>query len=376
MFVRVYSGAVKPGDNVLDSTKGKKERIGKIFQMHADKENPVDAAEAGNIYTFVGLKNVSTGDTLCAEGKEIVLEKIEFAKPVIDVAIEPKTKAEQDKMSLALTKLAEEDPTFQVSTNHETGQTIISAVGEAQVSVLLNRLEDRTKVAAKSVPIRIPYRETIRRTASAQGRHKKQTGGAGQYGDCWLRVEPLIGPDGTSDGYEFVDEVVGGRIPRSLIPAVDKGVQETMKDGIIAGYPLTGIRVAVYDGSYHSVDSNEMAFRAAARIGLRKACADADPVVLEPIEEITVTIPESYAGAVMGDISASRGRVTGMETDERGDTVVIAQAPLAELTDYSTRLRSITRGTGDFTMKPAGYEQVPYDVQAKLVERYEEGRAK
>ena len=199
---------------------------------------------------------------------------------------------------------------------------------------------------------------------------------AGQYGDCWLRVEPLIGPDGTSDGYEFVDEVVGGRIPRSLIPAVDKGVQETMKDGIIAGYPLTGIRVAVYDGSYHSVDSNEMAFRAAARIGLRKACADADPVVLEPIEEITVTIPESYAGAVMGDISASRGRVTGMETDERGDTVVIAQAPLAELTDYSTRLRSITRGTGDFTMKPAGYEQVPYDVQAKLVERYEEGRAK
>ena len=230
-----------------------------------------------------------------------------------------------------------------IDRDEETGQTIISAVGEAQVSVLLNRLEDRTKVVAKSVPIRIPYRETIRRTASAQGRHKKQTGGAGQ---------------------------------RSLIPAVDKGVQETMKDGIIAGYPLTGIRVAVYDGSYHSVDSNEMAFRAAARIGLRKACADADPVVLEPIEEITVTIPESYAGAVMGDISASRGRVTGMETDERGDTVVIAQAPLAELTDYSTRLRSITRGTGDFTMKPAGYEQVPYDVQAKLVERYEEGRAK
>lgn len=263
-----------------------------------------------------------------------------------------------------------------IDRDEEIGQTIISAVGEAQVSVLLNRLEDRTKVAAKSVPIRIPYRETIRRTASAQGRHKKQTGGAGQYGDCWLRVEPLIGPDGTSDGYEFVDEVVGGRIPRSLIPAVDKGVQETMKDGIIAGYPLTGIRVAVYDGSYHSVDSNEMAFRAAARIGLRKACADADPVVLEPIEEITVTIPESYAGAVMGDISASRGRVTGMETDERGDTVVIAQAPLAELTDYSTRLCSITRGTGDFTMKPAGYEQVPYDVQAKLVERYEEGRAK
>ena len=322
----------------------------------------------GTLEPGLELINARTGKVEAAAFK--------FPNSQYRIAIEAENRGDEEKLYTFIEKACKADPTMSIDRDEETGQTIISAVGEAQVSVLLNRLEDRTKVAAKSVPIRIPYRETIRRTASAQGRHKKQTGGAGQYGECWLRVEPLIGPDGTSDGYEFVDEVVGGRIPRSLIPAVDKGVQETMKDGIIAGYPLTGIRVAVYDGSYHSVDSNEMAFRAAARIGLRKACADADPVVLEPIEEITVTIPESYAGAVMGDISASRGRVTGMETDERGDTVVIAQAPLAELTDYSTRLRSITRGTGDFTMKPAGYEQVPYDVQAKLVERYEEGRAK
>ena len=208
--------------------------------------------------------------------------------------------------------------------------------------------------------------------ASAQGRHKKQTGGAGQFGDCYLRVEPLM--DDTD--YEFVDEVVGGRIPRALIPAVDRGVRETMKEGIIAGYPLTGIRVAVYDGSYHPVDSNEMAFRQAARIGLRKACADADPVILEPMKNITVTIPESYAGAVMGDVSASRGRVTGMDTNERGDTVVQATVPYAELTDYATRLRSLSRGTGDFQMESAGYEQVPYDVQKHLIELYEEKRTK
>lgn len=260
---------------------------------------------------------------------------------------------------------------MRIERDEETGQTIISAVGEAQVSVLLNRLEERTKVEARTVPIRIPYRETIRRVASAQGRHKKQTGGAGQFGDCYLRVEPLL--DGTD--YEFVDEVVGGHIPRALIPAVDKGVQETMKDGVIAGYPLTGIRVACYDGSYHPVDSNEMAFRTAARIALKKACEDADPVVLEPMENITVTIPESYAGAVMGDVSGSRGRVTGMDTNDRGETVVTATVPYAELVDYATRLRSLTRGTGDFTMEPAGYEQVPYDVQKHLVEFYEESRA-
>ena len=322
------------------------------------------------------LVSAKTGDTLCDADRVVKLPAPVFPKPSLFMAVTVAKKGDEGKISSALARLMEEDPTLCYINNAETHQQVIGGLGEQHLDVVKAKLKNKFGVEIGLEAPRIAYRESIRKACQKQGRHKKQTGGAGQYGDCWLRVEPLIGPDGTSDGYEFVDEVVGGRIPRSLIPAVDKGVQETMKDGIIAGYPLTGIRVAVYDGSYHSVDSNEMAFRAAARIGLRKACADADPVVLEPIEEITVTIPESYAGAVMGDISASRGRVTGMETDERGDTVVIAQAPLAELTDYSTRLRSITRGTGDFTMKPAGYEQVPYDVQAKLVERYEEGRAK
>ncbi len=373
-FIKVLTGTLEPGLELVNARTRKSDRLAHLYVMCGRDMTEVGHAYAGDIIVAPKLA-AETGDTLSITGK-VEAAAFKFPNSQYRIAIEAENRGDEEKLYTFIEKACKADPTMSIDRDEETGQTIISAVGEAQVSVLLNRLEDRTKVAAKSVPIRIPYRETIRRTASAQGRHKKQTGGAGQYGDCWLRVEPLIGPDGTSDGYEFVDEVVGGRIPRSLIPAVDKGVQETMKDGIIAGYPLTGIRVAVYDGSYHSVDSNEMAFRAAARIGLRKACADADPVVLEPIEEITVTIPESYAGAVMGDISASRGRVTGMETDERGDTVVIAQAPLAELTDYSTRLRSITRGTGDFTMKPAGYEQVPYDVQAKLVERYEEGRAK
>ena len=373
-FIKVLTGTLEPGLELVNARTRKGERLAHLYVMCGRDMTEVGHAYAGDIIVAPKLA-AETGDTLSITGK-VEAAAFKFPNSQYRIAIEAENRGDEEKLYTFIEKACKADPTMSIDRDEETGQTIISAVGEAQVSVLLNRLEDRTKVAAKSVPIRIPYRETIRRTASAQGRHKKQTGGAGQYGDCWLRVEPMITADGTSDGYEFVDEVVGGRIPRSLIPAVDKGVQETMKDGIIAGYPLTGIRVAVYDGSYHSVDSNEMAFRAAARIGLRKACADADPVVLEPIEEITVTIPESHAGAVMGDISASRGRVTGMETDERGDTVVIAQAPLAELTDYSTRLRSITRGTGDFTMKPAGYEQVPYDVQAKLVERYEEGRAK
>ena len=371
-FLKVLAGTLTPGLELTNARTRKSERLGHLYLMCGKETTDVQSAAAGDIVVVPKLE-AQTGDTLSVTGK-VEAAAFRFPNSLYRIAIEPDARGTEGKLYAFLEKSADADPTLKVERDEDTGQTVVSAIGEAQVSVLLDRLEARAGVTAHTVALKIPYRETIRRVASAQGRHKKQTGGAGQYGDCWLRVEPLIGPDGTSDGYEFVDEVVGGRIPRSLIPAVDKGVQETMKDGIIAGYPLTGIRVAVYDGSYHSVDSNEMAFRAAARIGLRKACADADPVVLEPIEEVTVTIPESYAGAVMGDISASRGRVTGMETDERGDTVVIAQAPLAELTDYSTRLRSITRGTGDFTMKPAGYEQVPYDVQAKLVELYNAGR--
>lgn len=368
-FLKVLTGTLTPGIELVNARTRKGERLAHLYVMCGKDMDEVGKAEAGDIIVTTKI-SADTGDTLSVTGK-VEAAAFQFPNSQYRIAIEAENRSDEDKLFTFIDRACEADPTMKIERNEETGQTIISAVGEAQVSVLLNRLEERTKVVAHIVPIRIPYRETIRRVASAQGRHKKQTGGAGQFGDCYLRVEPLL--DGTE--YEFVDEVVGGRIPRALIPAVDKGVQETMKEGVIAGYPLTGIRVACYDGSYHPVDSNEMAFRAAARIGLKKACAEADPVVLEPMENITVTIPESYAGAVMGDVSGSRGRVTGMDTDERGNTVVSATVPLAELTDYATRLRSITRGTGDFTMEPAGYEQVPYDVQKHLVEFYEESRA-
>ena len=368
-FLKVLTGTIEPGMELVSARTRKGERLTHLYVMCGREMTEVGHAYAGDIIV-VPKMSAETGDTLSVTGK---VEAAAFAFPNSQyrIAIEAENRSDEDKLFTFIEKACEADPTMSIDRDEETAQTIISAVGEAQVSVLLNRLEDRTKVAAHIVPLRIPYRETIRRVASAQGRHKKQTGGAGQFGDCYLRVEPLL--DGTE--YEFVDEVVGGRIPRSLIPAVDKGVQETMKDGVIAGYPLTGIRVACYDGSYHPVDSNEMAFRTAARIGLKKACEDADPVVLEPMENIKVTIPESYAGAVMGDVSASRGRVTGMDSNDRDETVVTATVPYAELVDYATRLRSLTRGTGDFTMEPAGYEQVPYDVQQKLVEIYEHNRA-
>lgn len=368
-FLKVLTGTIEPGMELVNARIRKGERLAHLYVMCGREMTEVGHAYAGDI-VVVPKMSAETGDTLSVTGK-VEAAAFKFPNSQYRIAIEAENRSDEDKLFTFIEKACEADPTMSIDRDEETAQTVISAVGEAQVSVLLNRLEDRTKVAAHIVPLRIPYRETIRRVASAQGRHKKQTGGAGQFGDCYLRVEPLL--DGTE--YEFVDEVVGGRIPRALIPAVDKGVQETMRDGVIAGYPLTGIRVACYDGSYHPVDSNEMAFRTAARIGLKKACEDADPVVLEPMENITVTIPESYAGAVMGDVSASRGRVTGMDSNDRGETVVTATVPYAELVDYATRLRSLTRGTGDFTMEPAGYEQVPYDVQQKLVEIFEHNRA-
>ncbi|VWL92661.1 Elongation factor G [Collinsella sp. AK_207A] len=369
-FIKVLTGTIEPGQELVNARTRKGERLAHLNVMCGRDMTEVGHAYAGDIVVVPKL-SAETGDTLSVSGK-VEAAAFKFPNSQYRIAIEAENRGDEEKLFSFIDKACQADPTMKIERDEETGQTIISAVGEAQVSVLLNRLEDRTKVVAHIVPLRIPYRETIRRVASAQGRHKKQTGGAGQFGDCYLRVEPLM--DDTD--YEFVDEVVGGRIPRALIPAVDRGVRETMKEGIIAGYPLTGIRVAVYDGSYHPVDSNEMAFRQAARIGLRKACADADPVILEPMKNITVTIPESYAGAVMGDVSASRGRVTGMDTNERGDTVVQATVPYAELTDYATRLRSLSRGTGDFQMESAGYEQVPYDVQKHLIELYEEKRTK
>lgn len=368
-FIKVITGTIEPGLELVNARTRKGDRLAHLNVMCGREMTEVGHAYAGDIVVVPKL-SAETGDTLSVSGK-VEAAAFQFPNSQYRIAIEAENRSDEEKLFTFIDKACQADPTMRIERDEETGQTIISAVGEAQVSVLLSRLEDRTKVEAHIVPLRIPYRETIRRVASAQGRHKKQTGGAGQFGDCYLRVEPLL--DGTD--YEFADEVVGGRIPRALIPAVDRGVQETMREGVIAGYPLTGIRVACYDGSYHPVDSNEMAFRAAARIALKKACADADPVVLEPMRDITVTIPESYAGAVMGDVSASRGRVTGMDSNERGETVVKATVPYAELTDYATRLRSLTRGNGDFEMEPAGYEQVPYDVQRHLVEFYEESRA-
>ena len=286
------------------------------------------------------------------------------------MAIRAKNRNEEDKLSAFLEKTCDADPTISVTRNEETHQTVVSAVGEAQVSVMVNRLAERTGVEAILEPLRIPYRETIRKAASAQGRHKKQTGGAGQFGDCWLRLEPNPG-----GGYEFLDEIVGGKIPRQYIPAVDKGIQETLTEGVLAGYPMVDVKVACYDGSYHPVDSSEIAFKTAARIGFRAAAEHADPVILEPMANMTITVPDAYAGAVTGDISASRGRVTGMDSDGRGNTVVIATVPFAEITDYSTRLRSLSRGTGEFSYELEGYEQVPYDTAAKLVEAYQKSRS-
>lgn len=367
-LVKVLAGTITPGLELTCARTRKPERLAHIYRMVGRDMTEVQAAEAGDIVVVPKI-GAQAGDTLSVTGK-VEAAAFRFPNSLYRVAIEPDRRGTEDKLFSFLEKSCESDPTITVTRDEDTGQTVISAIGEAQVAVLLDRMAARAGVGAHVVPLRVPYRETIRRTASAQGRHKKQTGGAGQYGDCWLRLEPNPG-----GGYEFVDEVVGGRIPKGLIPAVDKGVQETMREGVVAGYPMIDVRVACYDGSYHSVDSNEMAFRAAARLGLQKAAADAEPVVLEPMATLRVTVPEDYAGSVMGDVSASRGRVEGMDTGERGATTIQARVPYAEVLDYATRLRSLSRGTGEFTLELEGYEQVPHDVQAKLAEEWAARRA-
>lgn len=367
-LMKVIAGTITPGLELINARTRKPERLAHIYRMVGRDTTELKEAAAGDIIVVPKI-TAQAGDTLSVTGK-VEAAEFRFPNSLYQVAIEPDKRGTEDKLYGFLEKSCDADPTMSVTRNEETAQTIISAIGEAQVAVLLDRMADRAGVTAHIVPLRVPYRETIRRTASAQGRHKKQTGGAGQYGDCWLRLEPNPG-----GGYEFVDEVVGGRIPRGLIPAVDKGVQETMKEGIVAGYPLIDIRCACYDGSYHSVDSNEMAFRSAARIGFQKAAEQAEPVVLEPMATLKVTVPEDYAGSIMGDVSASRGRVEGMEAGERGTTVIQACVPYAEVLDYATRLRSLSRGTGEFTLEVTGYEQVPRDVQNKLAEEYAAKRA-
>ncbi len=369
-FLKVLAGTLTTGIELGNARTGKFERLGHLNYMMGGETEEVDAVSAGDICVVPKLEAL-TGDVLSATGK-VEAKYFNFPNSLYRIAIEADARGTEGKVFDFLQKSSEADPTLKITRDEETAQTIVSAIGEAQVSVLLDRLKERTNVVAHTVPLRIPYRETIRKKAEAQGRHKKQTGGAGQFGDCWLRLEPNPG-----NGYEFVDEIVGGVIPRGFIPAIDKGVQETMKDGVIAGYPMIDVKCAVYYGSYHPVDSNEMAFKTAARIGFQKAVDQADPVILEPMAHLKITVPDSYAGAVMGDVSTSRGRVEGMHAADgrhAGETTIEATIPYAEVTDYATRLRSLSRGTGEFELEMSGYEQVPRDIQMRLAKEYQEKR--
>ena len=366
-FIKVLSGTVTPGVELTNARTGKGERLGHLYTMCGRDTTEIKECAAGDICVVPKI-DALTGDTL-STGGQVAVAPFKFPSSLHRVAIEPETRGTEGKVYDFLARSADADPTLKVSRDEETAQTIVAGLGEAQISVLLDRLKERAKVTAKIVPLRIPYRETIRQTSTGHGRHKKQTGGSGQFGDCHLRIEP--NPD---QGYEFVDEVVGGAIPRGFIPAIDKGVQETMAGGVIAGYPVIDVKVAVFDGQYHPVDSNEMAFKTAARLGFQDAVKGAKPVLLEPMAHLKITVPESYAGAVMGDISSSRGRVEGMGAAGAGETMVEATVPYAEVTDYATRLRSLSRGTGVFELEISGYEQVPGDIQKRLAEEYQEKR--
>ena len=368
-YVKVLSGVLEPGQELINARTGKKDRIGHIYVMMGKESNDVKSAKAGDIIVIPKLSETRPGDTISAAG-DIAMAPMPLPTPLYPVAIEAVNKKEEDKLGTFLTRSAENDPTLQIRRDEETHQTVITAMGDEQVNTLMIRLKESTGVEAKLVPVRVPYRETIRSTAEAQGRHKKQTGGSGQFGDCWLRLEPNPGA-----GYEFLDEIVGGKIPRGFIPAVDKGVQDAMAEGFLAGYPMVDIKCAVYDGSYHPVDSNEMAFKTAARIGFRAACEKANPVILEPMADMKVTVTEEFAGAVMGDISTRRGRIVGSESGEAGETVIIMRVPYAEVVTYTRDLRSMTRGNGSYTIELNGYEQAPGDVQKKLMDAYQAARA-
>lgn len=368
-FVKIIAGTLEPGMELINSRTGKKERLGSINVMMGKETTPVKSAKAGDIIVIPKLADTRTGDTLSQTG-EISINPIDIPIPQYPVALEASDRNSEDKLGTFLSKTIENDPTLILRNDEETHQTILTCMGDVQLELLLSRAREQAKVDAKQIPVRIPYRETIRKQAEAQGRHKKQTGGSGQFGDCWLRLTP--NPDA---GYEFVDEIKGGAIPGSLIPAVNKGVVETMAEGFVAGYPMVDIKVTVFDGSYHSVDSNEMAFKTAARIGFRAACDKADPVIMEPMARIDVTIPEEYAGTVMGDISTRRGRVIGTDSNDEGETIVLARVPYAEVIEYTKDLRSLSRGSGTFVMHLDGYEQAPMDVQKRLKEEYEASRA-
>ena len=368
-FLKVLTGYLEPGLELINGRTGKKERLGKLQVMMGKETTDVKSAKAGDIIVVPKLAETRSGDTLSVEG-DIAIEPMPLPAPQYPVAIEAVNKNEEDKLGTFLARAAEADPTIRLTRNEDTHQTILTAMGDTQVDMLLGHLKEQTGVEVKLVPVRVPYRETIRKTAEAQGRHKKQTGGAGQFGDCWPRLEPNPGA-----GYEFVDEIKGGAIPNGLIPAVDKGVQEAMAEGFLAGYPMVDIKCAVFDGSYHSVDSNEMAFKTAARIGFRAACEKADPVILEPMASMDITVGEEYAGTIMGDVSTRRGRIIGTDSNDAGETVIMVRVPYAEVITYTKDLRSLTRGSGSYTLEIDGYQEAPRDVTAKLVEAYEAARA-
>ena len=364
-FLKVITGVLEPGMEVINARTGKKDRLAHLYLMMGKETEDVKSARAGDIIVVPKLSDARTGDTLSLKG-EITIDPLPMPPSQYPVAIEACNRNEEDKLGTFLARAAEADPTIQVRRDEETHQTVVSTLGEGAVDTLLQRLKAQVGIDVKLVPLRIPYRETIRKTAQAQGRHKKQTGGSGQFGDCWLRLEP-----NPYAGYEFLDEVVGGKIPRNLIPAVDKGVQETMKEGFLAGYPMMDMKVAVYDGSYHPVDSNEMAFRTAARIGFRAACEKAGAVLLEPMANMAIAVPEEYAGAVMSDIATRRGRIVGTDSDDAGFTVILVRVPYAEVVTYTKDLRSISRGAGSYSISVDGYEEVPAQVAQKIIAQYQ-----
>ena len=360
-FFRVYSGKVEKGTSVFNSTKGKNERIGRILQMHANDRKDIDVCYAGDIAAAVGLKNTTTGDTLCDENHPVILESMEFPEPVIKVAIEPKTKAGQEKMGIALAKLAEEDPTFKAYTDEETGQTIIAGMGELHLEIIVDRLLREFKVEANIGKPQVAYKETIRREADVDQKYARQSGGKGQYGHVKLRISPNPGK-----GYEFVNSVVGGAIPKEYIPAVDQGIQGAMLSGVLAGYNVVDVKCEVYDGSYHEVDSSEMAFKIAGSMAFKEAMKKADPVLLEPIMKVSVVVPEEYAGTVFGDFNARRGAVRGQEIDN-GVARIVADVPLSNMFGYATDLRSKTQGRGNYVMEPSHHAEVPKNVGEEIM---------
>ncbi|ACV59718.1 elongation factor G [Alicyclobacillus acidocaldarius] len=363
-FFRVYSGTLQSGSYVLNSTKGKRERIGRILQMHANHREEIEEVYAGDIAAAVGLKDTTTGDTLCDEKNVVILESMDFPDPVISVSIEPKTKADQDKMALALQKLAEEDPTFRTYTDQETGQTIIQGMGELHLEIIVDRMQREFKVECNVGKPQVAYRETITKRVEQEGRFVRQSGGRGQYGHVKIILEPLE----RGQGFVFENKIVGGVVPKEYIPAVEEGIQEAMRNGVLAGYPLVDIKATLYDGSYHEVDSSEMAFKIAGSMALKAGAEKADPILLEPVMRVEVTVPEEYMGDILGDINARRGRVEGMET--RGNASVIkAYVPLAEMFGYSTSLRSRTQGRGTYSMELAYYDEVPRNVAEGIIKK-------